>query len=414
MIILLAQQELTHFSSMEPNFFNRLQFGRNTNRFSKKNIARIVKSGEPFFAQLKELIHKANHSIHFQTYIFSADTTGLLVADWLMAAAQRGVAVYLMADGYASRSLPPEFIQKLKTAGVHFRLFEPLFRGPDFYFGRRLHHKVVVVDERYALVTGCNIADRYNDLPGQPAWFDMALLVEGDAVLELYDICVKIWERDRSKKNILRKKLHDIFNYIAAEEAVGIRVLQNDWVRRKLEIYFAYHKLFKEARKSITIVCSYFLPGISLRNRLSKAVKRGVEVRVVLANTSDVSLTKHAERYLYKWMLRNGIKVFEYLPTVLHAKVAVVDDELLSVGSYNLNDLSAKASVELNLLIKDFELNAELKKEIDEIIATKCIPIDAKNFSLRLFSFRQLWQFLCYHTLRFMLTIGTFNLKQEE
>jgi cardiolipin synthase len=400
---------------METNFFQRLQqIGRRPVPFSRKNMARIVRGGADFFAALKLLIEKADHVVHLQTYIFASDSTGSAVAGWLMAAARRGVSVYLMADGYASRALNKELIFQLKEAGVHFRFFEPLFRGPDFYFGRRLHHKVVVADERFALVSGSNIADRYNDLPGQPAWYDMALHIEGDAVLELYDICLKIWERDPTKKNLLRKKLHDIFNYISAKDAVGIRVLQNDWVRRKLEIYFTYHKLFKQSRTSITIVCSYFLPGLSLRNRLSKAAKRGVDVRVVLANTSDVTLTKHAERYLYRWMLRNGIKVYEYLPAVLHAKVAVVDNEFLSLGSYNLNDLSAKASVELNLLVKDNELAEEMKAEIEQIIATKCLPIDASNYPLRLFSARQLWQFFCYHLLRFMLTIGTFYFKQEE
>lgn len=400
---------------MDTNFFNRLSsFGHRNTAFTRKNIASIVKGGAPFFAQLKTLIDNASHSIHLQTYIFAADSTGQEVAHWLMAAARRGVAVYLMTDGYASRTLPKEFIQQLEEAGIFFRFFEPLFRGRDFYFGRRLHHKVVVADERLALVSGSNIADRYNDRPGQPAWYDMALLVEGDSALELYDICLKIWERDTTKKNVLRKKLLDIFAYIATENSVGVRVLQNDWVRRKLEIYFAYHKIFKQAQKNITIVCSYFLPGLSLRNRLSRAAKRGVEVKVVLANTSDVALTKHAERYLYKWMLRNGIKVYEYLPAVLHAKIAVVDDELLTIGSYNLNDLSAKASVELNLLVKDAGLAKEMKDEIETVIRDKCLPIDGKNISLRLLTLRQLWQFLCYHALRFTLTIGTFYFKQEE
>jgi cardiolipin synthase A/B len=399
---------------METSFLNRLPWSRPQDRFSRKNIVRLIKGGAPFFVQLKELIEKAEHSLHFQTYIFAADSTGRSVAEWLMAAARRGVAVYLMADGYASRSLPKDFLQGLESAGVHFRFFEPLFRGDDFYFGRRLHHKVVVADAKYAIVSGNNIADRYNDLPGQPAWYDLGLWIEGDSVLELHDICIKIWERDKTKKNTLRKKLLDVFNYISAEDAVGVRVLQNDWVRRKLEIYFTYHKLFKEAKRSITIVCSYFLPGLSLRRRLSNAVKRGVSVKVVLASTSDVALTKHAERYLYKWLLRNGIEVYEYKPTVLHAKAAVVDGEFLMVGSYNLNDLSAQASVELNMLVKDAELADEFKAEVEDVIANKCIQVDAANFSLGWFSLRQLWQFLCYHALRFTLTIGTFYFKQEE
>lgn len=399
---------------METNFLRLLPFQKRKVPFSSQNLARAVKGGAPFFALLTELIDTTTHSLYLQTYIFSNDSTGTKIAEALVAAAKRGVAVYLMADGYASRSLPAAFIKKLEDAGVNFRFFEPVFRSEHFYFGRRLHHKVAVFDSKYGLVSGSNIADRYNDLPNQPAWYDMALFVEGDSVLELYDICVKIWERDQSKKNLLRKKLIDLFNYISKEDAVGVRVLQNDWVRRKLEIYFAYQKLFKEARKSITIVCSYFLPGLSLRNRLSKAVKRGVDVKVVLANTSDVALTKQAERYLYNWMFRNGIQVYEYLPTVLHAKFAVVDNEFLNLGSYNINDLSAQASVELNLLVKDAELVQEVFADVTDVIENKCLKIDPSAYAFSLFSFRQLWRFLCYHALRMTLALGTFYFKQEE
>lgn len=399
---------------METNFLQRLQLKRRGNRFSAQNLARVVKGGAPFFSLLTELIETAAHSIHLQTYIFNNDSTGKRIAEALMAAAKRGVMVYLMADGYASRSLPKEFIKNLEDAGVNFRFFEPVFRSEHFYFGRRLHHKIAVFDSKYGLVSGSNVADRYNDLPNQPAWFDMAVFVEGDSVLELYDICVKIWERDQTQKNLLRKKLLDLFNYIAKEESVGIRVLQNDWVRRKLEIYFAYQKLFKEARNSITIVCSYFLPGLSLRNRLSKAVKRGVDVKVVLASTSDVALTKHAERYLYSWMFRNGIQIYEYQPTVLHAKFAVVDEEFLNLGSYNINDLSAQASVELNLLVKDAEVAQEMQAEVKNIIESKCLKVEPSAYAFHLFSFRQLWRFLCYHALRMTLALGTFYFKQEE
>lgn len=399
---------------MNSNLFTKRQQEKPAYAFSQKNRVWLVKGGAPFFERLCQLIDGASQSIHLQTYIFDADTTGEQVAQALMAAARRGVAVYLLADGYASRHLPKPFLERLQAAGVQFRFFEPFFRGDDFYFGRRLHHKVAVADARRALVSGSNIANRYNDLPSQPAWFDMALLVEGDAVLELYDICVKIWEKDKSRKNLLRKKLSDLFHYISAEEAVGVGVLQNDWVRRKLEVYFAYHKLFKEAKKSITIVCSYFLPGLSLRKRLSRAVKRGVEVKVVMAGVSDVALTKDAERYLYKWLLRNGIQVYEYQPAVLHAKAAVVDDAFLMLGSYNLNDLSALASVELNLLVKDPELATALTAGMSQVIADDCFQITASSHALRLWTLRQLWQFFCYHALRFLLTMGRFNFRQKE
>ena len=399
---------------MNRRFTNLLRRKNPDHDFSSQNIVEVIKGGADLFSLLKELINNSEKTIHLQTYIFNNDTTGSQIAEELMAAAQRGVSVYLMADGYASKALPKDFIKKMEDAGINFRFFEPIFRSEHFYFGRRLHHKVAVFDNRYGLVSGSNIADRYNDMPGLPAWYDMALFVEGDAAVELFDICSKIWDRDKGMRNALREKLADLFNYISKEDAVGVRVLQNDWVRRKLEIYFSYHKLFKQSKKSITIICSYFLPGLSLRNRLSKAVERGVDVKVVLANVSDVNITKHAERYLYNWMLRNGIKVYEYLPTVLHAKVVVVDGEFLNVGSYNINDLSAQASIELNLLVKDHELAEEVQKEIEEIISSKCEKIEAADYSFSLLSFKQFWRFLCYHAIRLTLTIGTFYFKQEE
>ena len=129
---------------------------------------------------------------------------------------------------------------------------------------------------------------------------------------------------------------------------------------------------------------------LTAENRLSKAVQRGVDVKVVLSNVSDVTITKHAERYLYNWMFRNGIKVYEYLPTVLHAKIGVVDGEFLNMGSYNINDLSAQASIELNLLVRDHELAEEVEQDINEIIETKCEKIEAADYSFNLLSFKQL------------------------
>ena len=139
---------------METNLFQILQLGKRNISFSAQNRVKLVKGGAPFFDALKELIRNAEHTIHLQTYIFSNDVTGTSVAEDLMEAAKRGVSVYLMADGYASRALPKDFIKKLEDAGVHFRFFEPIFRSEHFYFGRRLHHKVVVIDNKYGLVSG--------------------------------------------------------------------------------------------------------------------------------------------------------------------------------------------------------------------------------------------------------------------
>ncbi|HEY1113509.1 MAG TPA: phospholipase D-like domain-containing protein [Chitinophagaceae bacterium] len=381
--------------------------------YTTRNGVQLLHGGAEFFSVLEELIAEAQHSIHLQTYIYNDDQTGIAVSEALKEAARRGVKVYVLVDGYASRDLPDAFIESMEEAGVNFRYFQPLFKSDRFYFGRRLHHKVMVFDHRTALVSGTNIADRYNDLPGQPAWLDMALRVEGEAVLELYNICCKLWNKDVSRSNRLPLK-KDVVEGELPDCQCSVRVLQNDWVRRKQEVWRAYSREFRTASRSITIMCSYFLPGEMLRKRLAQASRRGVKVRVVLAGTSDVAISKHAERYLYRWMLRHHIEIYEYQPTVLHAKVSVVDGDWLTLGSYNINDISTFASVELNLEVRDGNLAVKAQNEIERVIKEQCVHINTTTFPIRLFSFRQLKQWLAYYSIRVVLTLSTFYFRQED
>jgi cardiolipin synthase A/B len=382
-------------------------------RYTTRNGVQLLHGGAGFFTTLKQLIGEARLSIHLQTYIFNNDQTGTAIAEALKEAARRGVNVYVLADGYASRGLPQAFIESLEEVGVNFRSFHPLFKSHKFYFGRRLHHKVMVFDHHTALVSGTNIADRYDDLPGQPAWLDMALRVEGEAVVELYNICCKLWNKDVSRQNRLPLRKEAVAEELP-DSYCTVRVLQNDWVRRKLEIWRAYSREFRTASKSITVMCSYFLPGKTLRHRLAQASRRGVKVRVVLAGVSDVAISKLAERYLYRWMLRHKIEIYEYQPTVLHAKVAVVDGDWLTVGSFNINDISTFASVELNLEVRNDTLARQAQKEIDRVISQYCVRIDTSTFPIRLFSFRQFKQWLAYFSIRVVLTLSTFYFRQED
>jgi len=119
-------------------------------KYTTRNKVKIIRGGTEYFNLLLELINRAEESIHLQTYIFGNDETGNMVADALMAAAKRKVNVYLLADGYASQSLSKKTMQAFAAAGVHFRFFEPLLKSKNFYFGRRLHHKIFVSDGKYS------------------------------------------------------------------------------------------------------------------------------------------------------------------------------------------------------------------------------------------------------------------------
>ena len=202
------------------------------------------------------------------------------------------------------------------------------------------------IDAKYALAGGINISDRYNDMPGKPAWLDFALFVEGEIAKELCILCWKAWNgfiRDMGITPCEKKQLN--FK-IPLENRSEVRMRRNDWVRRKNEITATYVSMLRTANKQITILCSYFLPGKVIRKQMVYAVKRGVSIRVIAAGRSDVMLAKYAERWLYDWLLRNGIELYEYQRNVLHGKIAVSDDEWITIGSYNINNISTYAGIE--------------------------------------------------------------------
>ena len=386
-----------------------------SDQYTSRNRISLVYSGEDYFSLLIKLIEQATLSIHLQVYIYDQDEIGIKVADALKAAAKRGVAVYLHVDGYASQSLHRGFRKEMQDAGVHFKFFEPILKSKHFYFGRRLHQKILVVDGLYSLVGGLNISNRYNDMPDLPPWFDLALYCEGEASYHLHLLCNAMWRKRRKLKDNIEKKGIDIFcDSIPKEERQMIRVRQNDWVKRKSEVWNTYRTFFAQSQKTITVMSSYFLPGHTFRRLLSRASRRGVKVKVILAGKSDVALSKNAERYLYDYLLRKNIEIYEYQKTVLHAKMSVCDNELVTIGSYNVNNISAYASLELNLDVKSKSFGSYAQEEMDKIISNDCLQVTHENYRSSTNIFRKLWQKTSYMIVNWILTLFTFYFKQED
>jgi cardiolipin synthase A/B len=186
-----------------------------------------------------------------------------------------------------------------------------------------------------------------------------------------------------------------------------VRVCVNDWVSRKSEITKSYIQLLNDAKSHVVIMSPYFMPGYNFRRSLKAAVKRGVNVKIILTGISDIWVSKYAERFMYDWLFRLGIEIYEYQKNVLHGKIIAADGELVSVGSYNVNNLSAYASIELNLEIrnKDFALNTE--KRLTTIIQKDCERATKRNQKSN-FIARGL-QLLAYNFLRLMLFIFAFK-----
>ena len=193
-----------------------------------------------------------------------------------------------------------------------------------------------------------------------------------------------------------------------------IRVRRNDWVKRKSEVWNTYRTLFAHSQKTIIVMSSYFLPGRTFRKLLSKAVRRGVRVKVILAGKSDVALSKYAERYLYDYLLRKKIEIYEYQKTVLHAKMSVCDSELVTIGSFNVNNISAYASLELNMDIRSKDFGSYIEDEMGKIMSKDCIRVTNENYRSSTNIFGRLWQKMAYMMVNWILTLFTFYFKQED
>jgi cardiolipin synthase len=387
---------------------------KRTEPYTNLNRVELIRGGKPYFDCLLRMIETAQETIHLQTYIYTNDETGRLVAEALKAAVKRKVQVYLLADGYASRGMSKSFIHELKEAGIHFRFFNPLFKSQFFYFGRRLHHKIAVTDTRYALTGGVNITNRYNDMPGEPAWLDFALYVEGEAAKELCVLCWKSWKNYPAKMGLTPCEQKKIQFTIPPGEASEVSMRRNDWVRRKNEISATYVNMLRNSKSHITILCSYFIPGHVIRRQLRLAAARGMKIKLITAGASDVRLAKHAERYMYDWLLRNNIEIYEYQPTVLHGKIAVCDSQWITIGSYNINDISTYVSIELNMNVRDAAFAKEAEQALLQIAEKDCVQVTREYYKRTKNIFRQFLHWVSYKLFRVMFYLATFYFKRRE
>ena len=201
-------------------------------------------------------------------------------------------------------------------------------------------------------------------------WLDFAILIKGPECAHILLILKKLWNKAFiSRKGRSRETFHQ---HVFYEDNVKLKVQQNNWYRNKIEILKSYRFALKHAQDRMIIMASYFLPGRNERKLLRNASRRGVDIKIVLSAESDAAVFKRATIFLYDFILRNNIKIYEYLPSNLHAKVATVDGYWSTIGSYNLNHLSDYGSVEMNADILDTRFSLQFEQLLLEIIDRDC------------------------------------------
>lgn len=370
--------------------------------FSGGNQVRLLENGDELFPAMHAAIAAARHEVWLATYIFHEDATALALVDALVAADRRGVRVRVVVDGFGSKASLP-VLQARMTGhsghGVALAVFRPMHGWWSWLQPgqmRRLHQKLCVVDGEVAFVGGINILDDRNDLRhgrSELPRLDYAVEVRGPVVVPVEQTVRAVWTRAwlgrdfreelialaRSAEPLSR--LRRLIKQLRMPRGAGLQAeagtmlpmeaafVLRDNLRQRRTIERSYIQALRSARDRIDLISPYFYPGAAFRRALRDAARRGVKVRLLFQGKLDYRIAGIAAQVLYEEMLANGVKVFEYMPAFLHAKVALVDDDWATVGSSNIDPLSLLLNLEANVIVRDAVFNAELARRFEAAVA---------------------------------------------
>ena len=353
------------------------------------NDARLLVDGTAFFPALLETIREARHHLHLEFYIWSTDQTGRTVRDALIAAAQRGVEVRVLVDEMGSLRTMRGFFRRLERAGGQFswfHTFSPL-RG-RLHLNLRNHRKLVIADGRIALTGGMNIADDYwHGRSGkEPPCRDVHLRVTGPVVTQLAEVFAQDWYFAKSEA-LLDPDLY--YPTAATTGSVEMQVVPGGPDNDVDEIQLTVLAMLHRTQKRLRLMTPYFVPEDAVLSALQLAAMRGIEIELMVPAQSDHFYLTHVTRSYYGNLLPHGIRIFEYQPSLLHAKVGIIDDHSSMCGSANLDVRSLRINFELNVACHSPALAAELHALFEENLA-HCREITAASHAARPFAHRLL------------------------
>jgi cardiolipin synthase A/B len=364
------------------------------------NRVELLENGEKFFPRVFEAIGAAEREVRIETFILFDDKVGRELRRVLIEAARRGVAVEMTVDGYGSPGLDGEFIDGLTEAGVRFRVFGPgpTILGMRTNVFRRLHRKLVVIDSRLAFVGGINYGADHLDDFGPQAKQDYAVELEGPVVADIEDF---LRHGEPRRRPWFRRRQHGRGAAAAAAHAgnADVMFVTRDNRRHRTDIERQYRLGIRTARYELIIANAYFFPGYRLLRDIRNAARRGVKVTLIVQGAPDVALATAAARWLYYYLCKGGVRIYEYSRRPLHGKVALADGEWATVGSSNLDPLSLYLNLEANVIIRDARFAADLKQCLGHMTTHYCDAIDGDALPRRTW-WQMLWGTFVFHLLR--------------
>ena len=380
-------------------------------RFLPGNRVQLLEGGGEFFPALLQAIAAARQEIRLETYIFADDETGRQVAAALAGAARRGVRVHVLVDGFGSSGFMVSLGRTLLAAGVQVLVFRPevsRFRLRRHRL-RRLHRKLACIDARLAFVGGINIVDDI-DAPGLilPR-HDYAVRLEGPLLDPLHQTMYRLWQLVRWTK-LGRRPRKAARPAVVAESCgeVNAAFVLRDNLRHRRDIEDAYLRAIVAAKEEVILANAYFLPGRRFRRALMAASRRGVKVVVLLQGRVEYLLVHFASHALYGQLLDAGVRIFEYQPGFLHAKVAVIDGSWATVGSSNIDPFSLLLAREANLVVRNKSFAGQLRASLEQAMNRGAREVEREDWVRRPLATR-IGRWLAYGLVRLMMGVAGYG-----
>ncbi|HYM27423.1 MAG TPA: cardiolipin synthase ClsB [Steroidobacteraceae bacterium] len=352
------------------------------------NRVSLLATGEEYFPRLLAAIDASRRMVHLETYLFEDDAIGREVTGRLAQAARRGVQVRIVIDGYGGGEHARRLARELQGEGAQVRIYRPerWWRMQRRLF-RRLHRKIVVIDDTLAFVGGINIIAEPLDEPGPR--LDFAVACEGPIVSAIALSCARLWwtlSLSRFGEPTVpfpRRLAAGAAGKPAAAGKVRAALLLRDNLLHRRTIERAYTEALAIARRDVLIANAYFIPGRRFRAALVDAARRGVRVRLLLQGRVEHVVQYYSQHALYGQLLAGGVEIYQYTRSYLHAKAAVIDEDWATVGSSNLDPYSLLLAREANVLVRDETFCGQLRARLERAIKEESTAFGPEDLSRR-------------------------------
>ena len=329
------------------------------------NQFELLVDGTAFFPRMLAAIDQAQHSVMLEMYLASSGRVFDQFKQALLAAAARGVRVRMLFDGYGTQQLSAVDRRAFNVPNIELTFFNQLRWRQGVGNLVRNHRKLLLIDKHMAFVGGTGLTDEFMyDGPLHPHWHEFMVVIRGPVLSDWLQLFERTWQGLRATM----RKHHQREHLLPAFGAQRGRVCASNGPRAH-HVVQSLHQELRESKRRVWLVTPYFIPSLNLRRLLIKAAKRGIDVRMLVpGRITDHPAVRHASRRYYARLLRSGVRIFEYQPRFIHAKLALCDN-WLTLGSTNFDRWNLRWNLDANQEIGNMEFTAQVAEQLESDFA---------------------------------------------